>query len=87
MLLYSLPDNLLIDAKLVMHQKVSHSRDLAPRNGWVTLPDGRINRAHRFANNHQVMHHPNLDQRTAVERGSALYLLDLDLADGVEDVL
>ena len=52
----------------------------------VPLPAGRVNGAHRFANNHQVMHHPDLDQRTAVEGGFALHLLDFDLTDGVEDV-
>jgi serine/threonine protein kinase len=87
MLLDGLPNNLLIDAKVIMHQNVSHPRDLAPWNGRVTVPDGRVNGAHRFANNHQVMHHPDLNQRTAVEDGSALHLLDLDLTDGIEDVL
>src|ERR1035441_3936631 len=87
MLLDGFPHNLLIDAKVVMYQKVSHPGDLPSRNGRVALPLGRINSAHRFADDHQVMHHPDLDQRTAVERCLALGRLNLDLGNGVEDVL
>src|ERR1041385_1374227 len=60
-----LPDDLLIDAEVVVHQNISHSCDLPPRNGWVLLLDRRINRTHSFANDHEVVDHPDLNQSSS----------------------
>lgn len=51
------------------------------------LANCRVDGTYGLANNHQVMDHPDLDQRTAIEGCPALHLFDLDLADGIQDVL
>src|SRR5262249_525904 len=77
----------MIDAEIIMYQDVSHAGDLPPRNRRIALFHGRINAAHCFPDNQQVMHHPDLDQRTAVESRLPLDRLGFDLADGVENIL
>src|ERR1035437_8135185 len=87
MLLDRLPDDRLVDPEIVMHQDVSHAGDLAPGNGRVLLLEGRVETAHRFSDDHQMVHHPHLHERAGVESAFPLGLFCLDLGDGVEDIL
>ena len=87
MLLDGFPDNVLVNAKVIMDENISHASNLTPRNGRVPLANCRVDGTYGLANNHQVMDHPDLDQRTAIEGCPALHLFDLDLADGIQDIL
>src|SRR5437867_1911165 len=87
MFLHSLPNDCLVDAEIVMHQNVPHTGDFSPRDRRVFLSSGRVNGTHGFPDDHQVMHHPYLDQRTALKGCSPLPALSLDLSDGVQNVL
>src|SRR2546430_8636703 len=47
----------------------------------------RVKAAHRLADDHQMMDHPDLHERICIESGFSLGLLQLDLPNGVENIL
>jgi len=52
----SLPDNLVVDAKVAMNQAVAHTRNAPPRYLWVLLKQAWWQSFDHFANDFETAH-------------------------------
>lgn len=84
---YYRPDFRQVDAKIVMNQYMAHFDDLWPGNLLVGLAKCRAELTGCFADNLDVVNHPDMNEFVFLEDGPAPLRIPFDPLDGIEDIL
>jgi len=76
--LYDAPHDFVVDTEVLMDDHVAETGGLRPDFFRVSRAELGGQRAASFADDHQVMHHPGLDQFVLTYRGTATRSILLD---------
>jgi hypothetical protein len=80
------PNQILIDAEVLVNQSVAHSDDFLPRNLGMGIPEWSGDQPAGFSDNLNVVHDPGLDEFVVVEGLTPACRVFLDTLDRLFDI-